>query len=307
MKWKTLFPLMGMILAGALGSPLRAQVPSPQAVPAVQNPASSSSDGETDDPPFRPYWENEFQLGYSRQQAGQNTNSLTYTGTQHLDEAGDFFSGEAEVSRQKVEGVVSSTGTLTAAAGMGLGFFTPSLALGFQGGESALRQINGDLAMGFQLWDPLALDLTLGGNVGSHQGDVTSLLPQLSVLGKPVTARIDTASWNASLGPSFTPWDGCSISATAGYEYDVTYQVQSITDPAKKKSINQADQIGTLTLDLSFTLFKGFTLDLIPQVGKEYSPAGTFYSSLSGGLVSFSSPTVQDFVSGTVTAGYSFE
>ncbi len=298
---------MGMILAGA---PLRAQIPSPQATPAVTNPASSpsdSSDGEQDEKPFKPYWENEFQLGYSRQQAGQNTDTLTYTGTRYLDEAGDFFSGEAEVSRQKVEGVVSSTGTLTAAAGMGLGFFTPSLALGFQGGESALRQINGDLAMGFQLGDPLSLDLTLGGNVGSHQGDVTSLLPQLSVLGRPVTARIDTAGWSVSLGPAFTPWDGFSIEATAGYEYDVTYQVQSITDPAKKKLINQADQIGTLTLDLSFTLFKGFTLDLIPQVGKEYSPAGTFYSSLSGGLVSFSSPTVQDFVGGTVAAGYSFE
>ena len=252
--------------------------------------------------PFKPYWENEFELSSANQQAGQSTNSLSYTGTQHFNEAGNFLSAEVELSRQKVEGVVSSTGTLMVEGGLGLGSFSPSLSLGYEGGESALRQFNGNLTLGFQLWDPLALNYTLGGNAGSHQGDISAFYPSLTG-----QVRIDTAGWNTSLGPDFTPWDWWSISLTLGYEYDVTYQLQGIDHPDKKVPVNQADQIASLTLGLDFTLFKGFVLDLSPEVGREYQPSGAVYIPLAGGLVVNTSPTTQNFVGGTTSISYSFE
>lgn len=263
--------------------------------------ASTPSDDESDQP-FKPYWENEIELGSANQQAGQSTNTLSYTGTQYFDEAGDFLSAEAELSRQKVEGVVSNTGTLTVEGGLGIGFFSPSLSLGYEGGENAWRQFDGNLALGFQLWDPLDLNYTLGASVGNHQGDISAFYPSLAG-----NAQIDTASWNTSLGPTFTPWDWWSISLTAQYEYDVTYQLQGIKHPGIKVPVNQADQIVSLALGLDFTLFKGFILDLSPQAGREYQPAGAVYSPLAGGLVVNSSPTTQNFVGGSVSVSYSFE
>jgi hypothetical protein len=175
-------------------------------------------------------------------------------------------------------------------------------------GENALRQYEGNLTLGFQIWDPLAVNYTLGGNAGSHQGDLSQFYPILQNYPQfNGVVQIDTAGWNTSLGPSFTPWDGCSLSLSLEYEYDVTYQLQIINNPSKKTPVNLADQIVTLTLGLDFTLFKGFTLDLSPQWGREYQPAGAVYSPLAGGLVVNSSPTTQNFVGGAVSVGYSFE
>jgi hypothetical protein len=288
---------MGMMMVGAWHSPLKAQTP---AKPAL-SPSTSAGEDESEKP-FKPYWENEFELSSSNQQAGQSTNSLSYTGTQHFDEGGNFFSLEAETLHQKVEGVGSSIGGLTFEGGLGLGFFAPSLAVGFQGGDNAWRQLNGTLTLGFQLWDPLSLDLVGGGNLGSHQGSVSQFYPSLTG-----NVRIDTAGVSATFGPTFTPWDWWAISATIGYENDVTYELQAIKDLALKVPVNQADQIGTLNLALDFTLFKGFILDLAPQVGREYLPAGSVYSPKAGGLVYNSSPSAQNFVGGTVSISYSFE
>lgn len=142
----------------------------------------------------------------------------------------------------------------------------------------------------------------MGGNAGSHEGDISAFYPSLQG-----NVRIDTASTNSSLGLIFTPLDWWTLSVTPGFEYDNTYQLQSINHPALKVPVNQADQIGTLTLSLDFTLFKGFVLDLSPQLGKEYLPAGSVYSPLKGGLVQNSSPTTNNFVGGTVSISYSFE
>ena len=264
--------------------------------------ASSPSTPDDSDQHFKPYWENEIGLSSTNQQAGQSTNSLSYTGTQYFDEAGDFLSAEVELSRQKVEGVASSTGALTTEGGLGIGFFSPSLSLGFEGGDSALRQWNGALTLDFQVWDPFSVSLALGGNAGSHQGDVSAFYPSLSG-----TVRIDTAGLNTSLGLTFTPWDWWSLSTILGYDYNTTYQLQDIQHPNRKAPVNQADQVASLTLGLDFTLFKGFILDLAPQIGREYQPAGAVYSPLTGGLVVNSSPTAQNFVGGSVSVSYSFE
>ncbi len=277
---------------------LQSQLPS-----GADSADSTASSGEDEEgKPFKPYWENEFGLSSTNQQAGQSTNALSYTGTQHFTEDGDFASGELQLERQKVEGAASGIGVLTFEGGLGLGFFSPALSIGGEWGQNAWHQLDGNLTLGFQLWDPLALNYTLGGNAGYHDGPVSQFYPSINE-----TARIDTASWNTTLGPSFTPWDWWSISTTVGYEYDITYELQGIYHPNKKVPINQAEQIDTLNLALDFTLFKGFILDLAPQVGREYLPAGAVYNPKAGGLVFNTSPTSQNFVGGTVSVSYSFE
>ncbi len=275
--------------------------------PASNFPAASSSSEkgeESDEKPFKPHWENELGLSSSKQQAGQNVTAVSYTGTHHYDADGTFLSGEVEVSQQKVEGVLSKTGTLNATGGLGLGFFSPSLAIGVQGGESALHLITGDLSLGFQIWDPFSVSLSLGGNAGNHQGDLSQIFPNSNL---PGTVQVDTSSWNSALGVIFAPWDWWTISLTFQNEYDLTYQLQSLVNKSAKLAINQTDHIASLTLGLDFTLFKGFVLGISPQVGQEYLPAGFVVSPLSGGIVYTSTATTQNFAAGTISVTYSFE
>jgi len=291
--------IAGLFCLGVWGTSFRSLADSPQAAPTV---TSTAEDSTEEDQPFKPYWDNEIQFSSANQQAGQSTNSLSYTGTQHFNEAGDFLSGEVETSRQKIEGVFSSTGTLTVEGGLGIGIFSPSLSLGYEGGENALKQFNANLALDFQVVDPLTVSLGFGGNAGSHQGPVSQFYPSL-----PGIARIDTASADASLGLILMAWDWWTISTTAEFEYDNTYELQGIDHPNIKVPVNQADQIASLTLGLDFTLFKSFVLDLSPELGKEYLPAGSVYSPLTGGLVKNSSPSTNNFVGGTVSVSYSFQ
>ena len=283
-----------------LNAPLWGQTPA-NTFPAA---SSSSEKGEdSDEKPFKPHWENELGLSSSKQQAGQNVTSISYTGSHHYDADGTFLSGEVEVSQQKVEGVLAKTGTLNVIGGVGLGFFSPSLAIGLQGGESALHLITGDISLGFQIWDPFSVVLSLGGNAGNHQGDVSAIIPALS----GIMVQFDTSSWNSSLGMNFAPWDWWTISLTAQNEYDLTYQIQSINNASKKLSVNQTDHIASLNLGLDFTLFKGFVLGISPQAGQEFLPAGFVVSPLSGGIVYTSTATTQNFAAGTISVTYSFE
>jgi hypothetical protein len=163
--------------------------------------------------------------------------------------------------------------------------------------------------MAFQVLDPLTITYTLGGTIGHHSGNVTGYFSTavqnlISPQGQAVTGQIDTASLNSSLGFTVEPWDWWSITPTLGYDYDYTFQIQW---PRLKEPINQADQTATLSVALDFTLFKGFILDLSGQGGKEYQPAGTFYSKWTGGFVTSTTPTTQNFTGGTLSVSYSFE
>jgi tetratricopeptide (TPR) repeat protein len=271
--------------------------------------------------PFKPYWENEFQLSVQNQQEGQSTNTLSYIGTYHLDKGGDTLGGQAQGIHQKVEGSASSIGALAVDGGLGIDAFTPSLTVGVQGGQNQWRQLNGTLTLDEQLWDPLSLSFVIGGNVGSHSGTFSQVYSASATFLNLTTAqanallnnpvRIDTDSWNASLGPVFTPWDWWSLSPTVGYEYDDTFQFQ-ISGPKKTLTIpltkeNEAVGTYTLTLTMDFTLFKGFVLEAAPQVGEEYYPAGLAYSNTAGGLVYHATSTTVDFTGGTLSVSYSFE
>ena len=295
-----------LALAGPSFSWAQTNKPVPKET-AIATPASSSGEEEGDgeeekEEPFKPKWSNEIEYSHSNQQAGQNTNALSYMGTYDMTEEGNFLSAGLELETQKLEGAITKSDTLSVEGGLGLGFFSPSLTIGYQSGENALSVLSGDLAMNFPLWDPLDLSFSLGGNVGSHQGPVSQFYPSI-----PGNAQIDTAGWNTSLGPVLIPWDWCSISLTFGYEYDITYQLQDIKNKSIKVPVNQTDQIATVALGFDFTLFKGFVLGLSSEGGQEYYPAGLVYSPYTGGLVSNSSPTTQNFVGGTVSLSYTFD
>jgi len=297
---------MGLILLLAATPALVGAQTTPAASPAaVTSPAPESGDG--DDKPFKPSWDNEVGFSHTSQQAGQNTNNLTYTGTYHFDEGGSFLSGEASVSTQKVGGVASKTGTLTASGGVGIGIFTPSLSLGIQGGESALKQADGNLTLAFQLWEPFAVSLGVGASVGSHQENLVNYFPVLQLLNQSIMGQFDTASLNTSLELAYILNDWWTLSLTTSTEYDATYKVQGVKNPNISKDVNQTDRTATLTLGMDFTLTKNWILEVSPQVGQEYAPAGTFYSALAGGTVTFATPTTTNFAAGTVSISYNFQ
>jgi hypothetical protein len=123
----------------------------------------------------------------------------------------------------------------------------------------------------------------------------------------PVTGQIDTAGVDASLSAGYVLTDWWTLSLTFGFAYDQTYQIEDPKNDSLTAKVNDADQTVTATLGLDFTLFKGFDLDLEPQVGREYQPAGTVYSHQTGGLVQNNQATTQNFVGGTVTVSYRFD
>lgn len=295
---KNAYLWIALILAGALGSPLRAQTTNPAAGKSSVQTSDDSSIDDSEEKLFTPYYENEFELSSANQQAGQSTNTLAYTGTFHLTEGGHFLSAGAQTSRQKIEGVASSTGTLVLGGCLGLGFFSPSLNLDLGGGQQGWHQIGGDLTLDFQLWDPLAVDLVFGGTAGYHQTPASDLM---SIL--PGNALVDTTTATSSLGFTFTPWDWWSISPTLEYENDGT----NITYRGIIHKLANTDRVATLTLGMDFTIFKNFILGIAPQAGTIYYPAGISYSVETGGLVANTEANSQNFVGGTVSISYSFK
>lgn len=253
---------------------------------------------------FKPYWGWMTQFSVTRQQAGQNIYSLSFGGTWHLDEAGDFLGFSAQASRLKVEGVVSNSGSASVDGGLGLGFFSPSLSLSVQSGESALRVLSGSLSLGFQIADPFSVNLSAGGSLGSHQGEA-GLLFSLPPTINP-TVEIDTKSWYAGFGLTFLPWDGVSLSWSVQNSYDITYQVQNLAHTLKLP-YDQSDRVLAFNLGADLTLVKGWDFGISAQAGNEYYPAGPAYSSNAGGIVESSAAVTYPFLSGTVSLSYSFE
>lgn len=303
---KSVSSIGGFILAFAFTSFLGAQTASPQTTPApstddIVAASASDSNAEEADKPFKPSWKKEFCFSHSNQQAGQNTNTLSFTGTYNFNEGGDFLGASLEYSRQKVEGSDTNSGVMGAQGGLGLDFFTPSLSLSYQYGENALKVASGTLSLPFQLWDPFSISLSFGGSAGNHQGSLSQFFGSSDAL-----VQIDTASWNTSLELTYQAWDWLLLTLTTENEYDITYQIQSINHKTKLP-LNQSDQIASLTLGLNFNLTKEWVLGVSGEGGKEYSPAGSVYSPLSGGIVDFSTPTTQNFAAGTVSITYSFE
>jgi hypothetical protein len=263
-------------------------------------PLQAAPPGDT----FNPYWDWTAQFSTTRQQAGQNIFGLSFGGTWHLDEAGDYLGFSLQTSRLKVEGVTSTAGSASVNGGLGLGSFSPSLSLSVQGGENALKVLSGNLSLGFQIADPFSVNLSGGGSIGSHQGEAAQLfnLPA----GINPTIQIDTKSWYAGLGLSFYPWDGVALFWSVQNSYDITYQVENL---ARTIRVPYDQNIRVLSFDLGtdITLVRGWTLGLSAQAGNEYYPSGSAYSSNAGGVVESNAAVTYPFLSGTMSLSFSFE
>jgi hypothetical protein len=263
----------------------------------------ASPEGEAADA-FKPYWRWQILYSNTRQQAGQNINALSFSGSFYLSQAGDYLSASLDTSNLKIEGANSFTGGLGLSGGLGLGSFTPSLSLSFSAGSSAYRSVSGSLSLGIQLWDPFSISFFGGASTGSHQGDAAQFFALPANVNPSVI--IDTKGWNAGLGLNFLPWDWLSLSWSVQNSYDVTYRIENLARTASI-AIDQSDRILSFNLGADFILDRTWALGLFSQAGQEYYPAGSVYSPLAGGVVEFSAPYTQNFLSGGFSVSFSFE
>jgi hypothetical protein len=285
----------GFFLSGCLllSSNLGAQTPS--ALPLIQpTPASSDNDSaDESDKPFVPHWSGQLEFSRSSQPAtqgaGQTQTDLGFTATDNFDESGTSLSLGASGGSQKVEGSQSGYGSLSVGGALGIGVFTPSLTLETQYGQNQLKTYSSTLDLDFQVGDPLTLGLVLGGSFQGHQG------PAAEELG-----IVNSKSWTAGLDGTFQAFKDLSFNATLEQETEITYQYQAFNKTAYVV-VDDEDRIPSLTLGFDWNFVQDFSLEGSGQFGREYYPAGTFYSPILAETITESKATSQNFV------GYSLD
>lgn len=288
--------------------------------PEVENkePAATPESGEKDqeadeadaaEKPFAPHWTGEFGLTYSTQPDSQGqaqvTNELSMTGTYNLLENSTYVSLELTAGQQTLEGSPTNYGTLTAEGALGMGFFQPSLSFAQQRGAAALNSTTATLDLNFQLLDALTVGPLGGAGLESHQGPVSTFSP-LSARGDAFEEG-DSYNWNWGGQATFEASDLFSTSLTFEDEYDDTYQFQDILHTVTIGLKNQYDRIVSLTLATDFTFWKDVSLDLSVEEGKEYEPAGVFYSPVKHRTLFNANPVEQDFEAYVLGITYSIE
>jgi len=271
------------------------------------SPKTGDTTGDDQPEPFLPHWTGDIGFNFSTQPSqsgqGQVTADFALTGTYNFTSGGHFLSLGASGGQQTVEGANTNYGSFTAGAGLGFGFFLPSLDFVFQQGASALNSIASTLTLNFQIFDPLSLGGTLGGGFESHQGPKSQIpIKGWSALDKIV--EIDSANWTAGLTASFRAWDFLSFSLTGQDETSSTYQIQTVLHTTQTE-LTESEQILSGTLGLNFTFFEDLTLGFSLQEGQELYPAGTIYSQVLKQTVNFSKPTSVNFSGYTFEIGYS--
>jgi hypothetical protein len=270
----------------------------------VSTPGSKDTSAESDKS-FAPHWSGEAGLSYSNQPSqlgqGQIQRQLSLTGIYNITESGTYASVGAVAGRQIVEGTDSNYGQLNLEGGLGLSFFQPSLGVQFQRGESALNSFVSTLTLDFQLWDPFTLGMIFTGGLQSQNGPLSQVLGTADT-----TVEIDSRSWSSGLEAEWAPWNFLTLSLTASDAFDNTYQVQDVKHTVSK-SLNDTDQIPSLTLGADITFLTDFVLALGLQAGYENFPAGTVYSPVLGKTVTFSTPTSENFTGLSTGLTYNFK
>lgn len=284
-------------------STVKAESHSKTAAAAVDPASEEGAENSDEDEPFVPHWTGEMGFNYSTQPSqsgqGQITKDFTLTGTYNLTQGGHFFSLAASGGQQTVEGANSNYGAFTVGAGLGLGFFSPSLDFTFQQGAAALNSINSTLTLNFQILDPLTLGGTLGGGYENHQGPKSQIpIKNWSALDKIV--EIDSSNWTGGIVATFKAWDFLSFSLTGQNEVSSTYQIQTVLHTVQTQ-LTESERIPSVLLGSSLTFFDDWTLDISIQEGQEQFPAGTIYSQVLKQTVNFSKPTAVNF------SGYTFD
>ena len=300
---------LSVILFGIGLSAAQAETQSePGAAPAAAVGSAGDSENSQADKaePFAPHWTGEVGFNYSTQPSqsgqGQITSDFILTGTYNLTQGGHFFSLAAGGGQQTVEGANSNYGTFIAGAGLGLGFFLPSMDFTFEQGAATLNSINSTLTLDFQLFDSLTLGVVLGGGYENHQGPKSQIpIKGWKALDKIV--EIDSENGTGEITANFKACDFLSFSLTGEDEFSETYQIQTVLHSVQTP-LSESEQISSVILGSSITFFDDLILDLSLQEGQELLPAGTIYSQVLKQTVNFSKPTAQNFSGYTFSLSY---
>jgi tetratricopeptide (TPR) repeat protein len=258
---------------------------------------------------FRPNWTEQLGLSRSGQPSqtgqGQVQSELDFTGTDHLTEGGDYFSAGGGLGSQKVEKAATGYGKATVEGGLVLGFFQPSLNFQFERGQTALNSNALTANLNFQVLDSLILGMSFSGTLESHDGPA-SLVGATAVTLAETTVEIDDRNGSASVMAEYNPWDFLGFTLTGEQEDDNTYQAQGLRH-LKTVSLNESDQINSISLMADLTFLHDFELQLMGQTGVENLPAGTVYSPIQAETITLTQPTTEPFKGYTFALLYNFK
>ncbi len=262
----------------------------------------TSSDDE--DNPFVPHWTGQLGFTYSNQPnssgQGQVEKQFSLTGTYNFTESGHYMSLGLTGGQQLVEGANTNFGEVSLEGGLGWGFFNPALELSTQQGAAALNEYGSTLTLNFKPIDILTLGLIGGGGLQSHQGPP----PTIST---DKIDEIDEYSYTGEFQVSVETADFLTLSLTAQDEWDTTYQWQNVTHDSVHPLKNEIDQMPSLTLGIDTAFLKSYEVELDLQYGKEYEPAGLFYSPKKAKFIYNPAPVEQDFQGISLALNYNFE
>jgi hypothetical protein len=279
----------------------------PTATPTGGETAAStetSSSPEEEETPFVPHWSGQVGYTYSNQPSssgqGQVQNQVGLTGTYNLTESGHFVALGIIGGQQLVSGANTNFGEITLEGGLGFDFFNPALELTAEQGAQALSSFGSVLTLGFKPWDVFTLSLISGGGLQSHQGPP----PTFST---DKIDEVDEYNYNGEVQVSVEPWDFLTFSLTAEDEWETTNQWQDVSHINVHTLKNETDQVPSLTLGIDSNITKNYEVELDLQAGKEYEPAGLFYSSKQAKFIFNPTTTEQDFKGISLSLNYNFE
>jgi hypothetical protein len=289
--------------APVMGTVTRTPVANPEST--TENPTQDeASSADEEEKPFVPHWSGQVGYTYSNQPSaagqGQIQNQVGLTGTYNLTESGHYVALGIIGGEQLVNQANTNFGEITLEGGLGFDFFNPALELTTQQGAAALNSYGSVLTLDFKPWDVLTIGLIGGGGTQNHQGP-----PPTQSTDK--IDEVDEYNYNGEFQVSVETADYLTLSLTAEDEWDTTYQWQNVTHTAVHALKNETDQMPSLTLGIDSNITKNYEVELDLQGGREYEPAGLFYSPKQAKYVFNLKPTEQNFSGISLTLNYNFE
>jgi hypothetical protein len=261
---------------------------------------------EVEEAMFKPSWTEQLGLNISGQPsqtgAGQVTDELDFTGTDHLTEGGHYFSIGGGAGVQKVEGASTKYGKLTLEGGLGLGFFLPSLEAQFERGQTALSSNGLTGNLNFQLSDLLTLGISVNGDLESHNGPASTIGVNSST-----NVQIDDEGYSGSALVTLNPCDFLGFTLTGEEAYNDTYQIEGLGPRHLVRPIHEADRTDSISLMADINFSKNFELQITGQAGVENLPAGTVYSVVQAQTVTLTQAATQPFKGYSLGLLYNFE
>jgi hypothetical protein len=231
---------------------------------------------------------------------GQQIEQLGLMGTYNFTESGHFLSLGIVGGEELLEGGETNFGEITLEGGLGIGFINPSLEIMTQQGASALNTFGSTLILSLKPLDELTFGLIGGGGLQSHQGPPpTQSTDRID--------EIDEYNYNGELQVSWETSDLLTLSLTGETEWDTTYQWQNVTHTQVYGLSKETDYMPSMTLGIDLNFTKNYEVEVDLQAGKEYEPAGLFYSPKKAKYLYNAKPVEQDFQGLSLGLNYNFE